>query len=508
LQAILPICPAAHVAAFASFQDVAYQSAVIKDPTVLTLRTKRVTTSFGDTALVVCGSGDGNCLPVAILRCLVNGGRPLSQHIERDGALALREAIAKLIESHNWPHEQVATPLTITACAEETREDGRWCGVVALAVFARVCNVELRLWQYEAKSESVITPVVVSGINEGADRVMVMHLLQSRTAPSQPERYSHWEAVIMNPPVIGAVGIVCGPGEVKNGNHYYEWLEDAGRKPVPLRVNQWDKVILRGRGKQGNTQHIVCELRSKGKKGVPQVIVVVTGKNDKLNVSARSVRDVVSIVAPAPTGDEVMQAKNELKQATAPTATEVEVAATIASSLRPVRQIPKKAEVKVETKQHTGKRSGEDNNKQGKKKPKTEPKEEIEEQKVDTPRTARMMKRIEDMALSFEQRHQQITQQMAVMQSSITSTPSSKQTQSAAVVDVVRQTPQSIISQRSIQDINVPSPPRVRSALQHMGSNQTQHYASYHRTPADRCLDLVDELLYNHRVSLRRSYYQ
>ena len=72
---------------------------------MLTLRTKRVTTSFGDTALVVCGSGDGNCLPVALLRCLVNGGRPLSQHIERDGALAIREAIAKHIESHNWPHE-------------------------------------------------------------------------------------------------------------------------------------------------------------------------------------------------------------------------------------------------------------------------------------------------------------------------------------------------------------------------------------------------------------------
>ena len=44
------------------------------------------------------------------------------------------------------------------------------------------------------------------------------------------------------------------------------------------------------------------------------VIVVVTGKNDKLNVSARSVRDVVSLVSPAPTADEVMQAKNELKQ--------------------------------------------------------------------------------------------------------------------------------------------------------------------------------------------------
>ena len=88
------------------------------------------------------------------------------------------------------------------------------------------------MWKYEAKLDSVITPLIVNGINEGADRVMVMHLLQSRTAPSQPERYSHWEAVIMKPPVIGAVGIVCGPGEVKNGNHYYEWLEDAGRKPV------------------------------------------------------------------------------------------------------------------------------------------------------------------------------------------------------------------------------------------------------------------------------------
>lgn len=503
MQAILPICPAAHVAAFASFQDVAYQSAVIKDPTVLTLRTKRVTTSFGDTALVVCGSGDGNCLPVAILRCLVNGGRPLSQHIERDGALALREAIAKYIESHNWPHEQVATPLTITACAEETREDGRWCGEVAMAVFARVCNVELRLWKYEQKSQSVITPLIVNGLNEGADRVMVMHLLQSRTAPSQPERYSHWEAVIMKPPVIGAVGIVCGPGEVKNGYHYYEWLEDAGRKPVPLRVNLWDKITLRGRGKKGNTQHIVCELRSKGKKGVPQVVVVVTGKNDKLNVSVRSVRDVVSIVSPAPTADEVIQAKNELKQATEPTATEVVVAAT----KRPVRQLqPKPAEVNVETKQQTGKgkRAGEDSNKQSMKKTKTEPKEELDDhdQKVDTPRTARMMKRIEDMATSFEKRHQQITQQMAVMQSSITA---AQQTQAA---DVVHQTPQSLISQRSLQEINIPSPPRVRSALQHMSANQPQHYAAYQRTPADRCLDLVDELLYNHRVTLRRSYYQ
>ena len=301
----------------------------------------------------------------------MNGGRPLSQHIERDGALALREAIAKHIESHNWPHEQVATPLTITACAEETREDGRWCGEVAMAVFARVCNVELRLWKYEKKSQSVITPLIVNGLNEGADRVMVMHLLQSRTSPDQPERYSHWEAVIMQPPVIGAVGIVCGPGDAKNGYHYYEWLEDAGRKPVPLRVNLWDKITLRG-GKKGNTQHIVCELRSKGKKGVPQVVVVVTGKNDKLNMSIRSVRDIVSIVSPAPTADEVMQAKNELKQATEPTATEVAVAATTTmTSTRPVRQ-PKKAEVKVETKQQTGKgkRTSEDSNQHSTKKTK------------------------------------------------------------------------------------------------------------------------------------------
>ena len=267
---------------------------------------------------------------------------------------------------------------------------------------------------------------------------------------------------------------------------------------------------MRGRGKKGNTQHIVCELRSKGKKGVPQVVVVVTGKNDKLNMSIRSVRDIVSIVSPAPTADEVMQAKNELKQATAPTANEVELAATIVSNTRPVRQHPKKAEVKVETKQQTGKgkRSCADNNKEGTKKTKTELKEELDDQKVDTPRTARMMKRIEDMAISFEQRHQQITQQMAVLQSSITAAQSSQQTQSADVVDVVRQTPQSIISQRSLHDINVPSPPRVRSALQHIGTNQQQHYTSYQRTPADRCLDLVDELLYNHRVTLRRSYYQ
>ena len=274
--------------------------------------------------------------------------------------------------------------------------------------------------------------------------------------------------------------VLCGPGDAKNGYHYYEWLEDAGRKPVPLRVNLWDKITLRGRGKKGNTQHIVCELRSKGKKGVPQVVVVVTGKNDKLNMSVRSVRDIVSIVSPAPTADEVMQAKNELKQATEPTATEVAVAATnTMPSTRPVRQ-PKNAEVKVETKQQTGKgkRTGEDSNQHSTKKTKTELKEELDDQKVDTPRTARMMKRIEDMAASFEQRHQQITQQMAVMQSSITA---AQRTQAA---DVVRQTPQSIISQRSLHDINVPSPPRVRSALQHIGTNQQQHYTSYQRTPA------------------------
>ena len=101
-----------------------------------------------------------------------------------------------------------------------------------------------------------------------------------------------------------------------------------------------------------------------------------------------------------------------------------------------------------------------------------------------------MMKRIEDMAISFEQRHQQITQQMAVLQSSITAAQSSQQTQSADVVDVVRQTPQSIISQRSLQEIDIPSPPRVRSALQHMSANQPQQYSAYQRTPADRMFGL------------------
>jgi hypothetical protein len=338
---------------------------------------------------------------------------------------------------------------------------------------------------------------------------MVMHLLQTRNPlPNQPERYSHWEAVIMKPPVIGAVGLVCGPEEVKNGYHYYEWLEDAGRKPLPIRVNLWDKVTLRGRGKKGNTQHIVCELRSKGKKGVPQVVVVVTGKNAKMNVSVRSMRDVVGIVAPAPTADEVMQARKELKQATEPTTTEVESAAAATRHTRPVRQPAKKAEVKVETKPITtgkAKRSCEDSNKEGTKKAKNEesPKEEDKNVDIDTPRTARMMKRMDDMAASFEQRHQQITQQMAVMQSSIAAAQ-----QTRSVVDVVRQTPQSVISQRSLQDINVPSPPRVRSALQNMSVNQPQHFAAYPHTAADRCLDIVDELLYNHRVTLRRSYQQ
>jgi hypothetical protein len=93
---------------FARFQDTAYQTAVIKDPTLLAKQTKRVTTSFGDDAVIVHGPGQGDCLPIALLRGLVNGGRPLSTNIEHDGMMQLRDAIAKAIETHNWPHDKVA----------------------------------------------------------------------------------------------------------------------------------------------------------------------------------------------------------------------------------------------------------------------------------------------------------------------------------------------------------------------------------------------------------------
>jgi hypothetical protein len=525
---------------FARFQDTAYQTAVIKDPTLLAKQTKRVTTSFGDDAVIVHGPGQGDCLPIALLRGLVNGGRPLSTNIEHDGMMQLRDAIAKAIETHNWPHDKVAAPQTIQQCADETREEGKWMGELAMAAFAKLCNVELKLWRYPGdKKDCKIIEPLMSSINEGADRQMVIHLLQTRDAqPGKPGIHSLWEAVIMKPPPLGAVGIMYGPYDDNDGYHCYDWIEDSGRKPTPLRISVWDKVILKGKGKKPTTERIVCQLRRKGGKGVPQ-IVITAARGKKLKLTTKPIQDVVW-TGTQPTAAEVDVAKAEMVQAISG----VTIADTSGSTKRgrnefpravkdkkekghePVtsdndsievsdNETPKRKKSKTATSSAKKKVNGNENKEPAiasstSMSPKTKNKKE--EKKSDTPRTARMMKCIENMQSSFEQHRNDVSQQIAHLQSTIVS----QQAQIQAQHELSSRAYPAQRSQYSFQPPSAPSsgsfssPPRVRTAAHHHFPSFPPNYHNYSPNTqfyVARCFDTIEQFLNNDRAAMRQ-YYQ
>jgi hypothetical protein len=348
----------------------------------------------------------------------------------------------------------------------------------------------------------------------------------------------------MPPPAATPIGIVYGPHIVKDEYHYYEWMEDTARKPVPLRVALWNKVVLKGRGKKEATERIVCQLRRKGGKCAPQVMVLVTTVRRKQpTLTPRPLQDIVSVAADAATQVEIDQTKMLMQQAAAAAAAAVEKKAD-----PPQRGSKRARRDKKEEKKKKDSSSDDDDEEERKnsKKKKSIPKTKniskgskgistsagllagahatpprstpaTTDEQSDTPRTARLMRMIESMNEAAEHRHNQmnesynqISQQVAALQSAMAYSQQYHHVPSTTMM------PQPFIAQRSIQDIgSIPSPPRVRTAIHNIphhnqyvppASQLSHHYPRSSHLSSDRCLDLVDELLLNHRIALRQQH--
>lgn len=233
-------------------------------------QTKKVKTVAGDSVLVVDGPKDGNCLIAAFVRGLVSGGRPLSPHLEQQAMDELRGILSKVIIEHTWPHPDVASPQTITQCAEETARNCGWCGEVAMAAFASITGTCLKLYRYvnDEKKGNIIEPLMNWNINEGDgdDRRPVIHLLQTRLPlPGQPEHCSHWEILMMVPPEPALVGIEYGPIIVDNKDSNIECYEYILNRDVypHFEVKQWCKYKIKGRGRKHSMERVVCQIQRK-----------------------------------------------------------------------------------------------------------------------------------------------------------------------------------------------------------------------------------------------------
>jgi hypothetical protein len=167
--ALESMAPPANTTPFQVLQGTNYQTAVIKKGKLFDSLTKPVTTKFGDQAIVVATPKNGNCLPTAMLRGLVNNGYPLSTDIEERAVLALRGVLSEAIKSHNWPHAFVAAPQTLDEAINDTANDGQWCGELAIVSLSFVANVEVHLWRYPSDNTqlSILEPIM-SPINPGS----------------------------------------------------------------------------------------------------------------------------------------------------------------------------------------------------------------------------------------------------------------------------------------------------------------------------------------------------
>lgn len=275
-------------------------------------RTKHVMTQAKDEALVVATPTDGNCLITALLRGL-HGGQPLSTQQEHDGMLELRRILSEHIKQHNWPHPDVANPQTIDECVNDVATEGQWCGEVAMAAFATLTGSEIRLWRYpnDNKDESVIEPLMKSGINEGPDR-QVIHLLQTRAPRNgRPEFASHWESIIMKPSVKPKYAVQTAEPHVnKDGSEEYDWIVDPGRKP-PLRLTPWVTAMFKGRGQKKPYSRIICQIKRVSPK-VKAITVMVLNMNGrgKTTVISKPLTDVMCIADKQASVDEIKEARS------------------------------------------------------------------------------------------------------------------------------------------------------------------------------------------------------
>ena len=330
--AIVPYLPSADPQRFNRIQSIAYQTAIIKNDDLFLSQTKKVKTAKGDSALVVRGPGDGNCLPTALARGLISQGRPLSPNMEQQAMEEVRSVLSQVILEHTWPHKDVASPQTIAQCAEETARNGGWCGEVAMAAFASITGTCLKLYRYvnDEKKGDVIEPLMNWNINEGSggdDRRHVIHLLQTRVPlPDQPEHCSHWEILIMLPPEQVPVGIEYGPIIVDNKNssiECYEYIINRNVDPH-LRVDRWSKYKIKGRGKKPPMERVICQIHRRiiTKRNQPQsygpLQIGMLSNDGALTIITKSINDIDGSVALPISDIDIREIKSLWDRATAP----------------------------------------------------------------------------------------------------------------------------------------------------------------------------------------------
>lgn len=317
IAALSSMSPAPNTAVFQPLQGKGYQTAVLRHGTIYDALTKPVKTKYGDDAIVVATPKDGNCLPTAMLRGLVNYGHPLSTLIEQQAVSELRVILAAAIENHQWPHEFVAYPQTIAECIHDVRTDTKWCGELAIVSLASVAGVEVQLWRYPADNAqlNVIEPIL-SPINPGnGSGRLVVHLLQTRhPLPDQPEHGSHWESVIMKPisptaaddsahrPTINAAEVkaytTSAPIMMDKDEHQYSFIQDNNKEPAIV-INVGDMVTFsgHGRGKQSHIRYVHQIRRRHGINHPYQLMVCPlpsSGKGIRWSVIGKRLTDVIS----------------------------------------------------------------------------------------------------------------------------------------------------------------------------------------------------------------------
>jgi len=305
ITALTSMTPAPNTPLFQPLQGTAYQTAVLKSGVIFDSLTKQVSTKHGDQALVVATPKDGNCLPTAMLRGLVNNGYPLSPGIEQQAMSELRGILGDSIANHQWPHDLVAHPQTLEECIHDTRTNGRWCGELAIVSLAAVAGVECHLWRYPSdnKELNIIEPLM-SPINPGhGDGRLVIHLLQTRhPLPDKPEHGSHWESVIMKPILPSVTPTLLtyttsAPIHMDKDEHHYSFIQDNTKVP-PLVIKVGEMVTFRGRGTASPYIRYVHQIRRK--QGIAhhyQLMVcplTASGKGAKWCLSGKRLTDVLS----------------------------------------------------------------------------------------------------------------------------------------------------------------------------------------------------------------------
>lgn len=218
---------------------------------------------------------------------------------------------------------------------------------------------------------SVIEPIM-SPINPtNGDGRLVIHLLQTRhPLPEKPEHHSHWESIIMPPPIVPPTGISFGTViETKDGFHYYDMITNHDRQMI---IKPLDTITISGRGSRSSYHRMVHQIRSLVDTTGPQLAQIVSISLGSLpknqgNVVIYSLPNIKAVTSPSsdddlkqyndllpsivvplppPVVSTIMSSKRQRTPTKPPAPATVAAASTPMRKLRP-RSIPAKKKKKV-----------------------------------------------------------------------------------------------------------------------------------------------------------------